>query len=50
MEDLDDMDAYVMAKDISSSVKFIADFGHSPVDAQPTRRSPIQVITCTYVP
>ena len=38
-----------MAKDIGSSVRLIADYGHLTIDAQPTRRSPIQVLTCTYV-
>ena len=38
-----------MASDISSSVRLIAEYGHVTTEAQPTRRSPIQVLTCTYV-
>ena len=38
-----------MAEDISSSVKLIADYGRLTTEAQPTRQSPVQVLTCTYV-
>ena len=38
-----------MAKDIGSSVRLTAEYGRLTTDAQPTRRSPIQVLTCIYV-
>ena len=43
------MDAYVMAQDISSSVRIITEYERLTTEAQPTRRSPIQVLTYTYV-
>ena len=43
------MDTYIIAYDISSSVRLLAEYGCVTTDAKPTRRSPIQVLTCTYV-
>ena len=38
-----------MAKDISSSIRLLAEYGRVTTEAQPTRQSPIQVLTCTYI-